>query len=509
MRTKPLLIITFFIISLVLFSKPSVSQQSNDTLSLVKDLRSVNKYEDASSLLKKYLKNNPSDVNALWLFAQTNFWLGNFNESDEYYKKALALDPENDFLNIDCARTLTNMGEWEKATSILKKLKAGGKDYSDADFIMAKILYWENDFNRSEELLNNVLWKDGSNTEAYNLLQEVLKAKAPWLKVKASALHDNQPLDNQILSIEYGRFYSPLANLYIGFYFPFYAIDRKSANALWFQTGIKSFFSDIDLHTQADAGVFEYPDNSKADWTANIYLKKVFGRYFTVDLKADHSPYLNTLISVDTTLSNYNFSASAAWDDNSSVSGKAGYLYSLFPKSKYVYAAYGWIYSPPIKFSGFEIKPGYSVNYSNSGNNTFRALNSLDEIISNYYYDQYISGIYDPYFTPKDQLINSGLLSVNYTPSNLIQFGLNLNIGIYSTVKNPYLYLNTDSTGQIYVDKSYSKEKFYPATVNFFTNYQISDKMLLRIQYDYQKTNFYINNYFGISYILSFWNGKE
>ncbi|MEZ4821850.1 MAG: hypothetical protein R2942_05285 [Ignavibacteria bacterium] len=113
------------------------------------------------------------------------------------------------------------------------------------------------------------------------------------------------------------------------------------------------------------------------------------------------------------------------------------------------------------------------------------------------------------YFTPKDQLINSGLLSVNYTPSNLIKFGLNLNIGIYSTVKNPYLYLNTDSTGQIYVDKSYSKEKFYPATVNFFTNYQISDKMLLRIQYDYQKTNFYINNYFGISYILSFWNGKN
>ena len=111
MRTKPLLIITFFIISLVLFSKPSVSQHSNDTLSLVKDLRSVNKYEDASSLLKKYLKNNPSDVNALWLFAQTNFWLGNFNESDEYYKKALALDPGNDFLNIDYARTLTNMDE--------------------------------------------------------------------------------------------------------------------------------------------------------------------------------------------------------------------------------------------------------------------------------------------------------------------------------------------------------------------------------------------------------------
>ncbi|MEZ4821848.1 MAG: hypothetical protein R2942_05275 [Ignavibacteria bacterium] len=44
----------------------------------------------------------------------------------------------NDFLNIDYARTLTNMGEWEKATSILKKLKAGGKDYSDADFIRPK-----------------------------------------------------------------------------------------------------------------------------------------------------------------------------------------------------------------------------------------------------------------------------------------------------------------------------------------------------------------------------------
>ncbi|MEZ4821849.1 MAG: hypothetical protein R2942_05280 [Ignavibacteria bacterium] len=58
--------------------------------------------------------------------------------------------------------------------------------------------------------------------------------------------------------------------------------------------------------------IFEHPDNSKADWTKRIYLKKVFGRYFTADLKADHSPYLNTLISVDTTLSNYNFSASAA-----------------------------------------------------------------------------------------------------------------------------------------------------------------------------------------------------
>ncbi|HMQ69315.1 MAG TPA: tetratricopeptide repeat protein [Ignavibacteria bacterium] len=509
MRTKIFLRSVFFIFSLVLYGKPSVSQQTADTLNLVKDLRTQNKYEDASSLLKKYLKNNPSDVNALWLFAQTNFWLGNLKVSDNYYKKALSLDPGNDYLNIDYARTLANTGEWKEAASILDKLKEDGKDYSDADFIMAKILYWKNDFNGSEKLLKNVLWKDGNNTGAYNLLQEVMTAKAPWLKVKASALHDNQPLDNQILSIEYGKFYSPLASIYIGSYFPFYAINGKSANAFWIRTGVKSFFSDIDLHTQADAGVFEYPDNSKADWTANIYLKKVFGKYFTADLMADHTPYLNTLISVDTTLSNYNFSASLGWDDISSVSGKAGYLYSLFPKSKYVYAAYGWIYSPPVKFSGFEIKPGYSFNYSNSSNNTFRALNSVDEIISNYYYDRYIDGIYDPYFTPKDQLINSGLLSINYTPSEGLQFGLNLNIGIYSTVKNPYLYLNSDSTGQIYIDKSYSKEKFYPATVNFFTGYQISEKMLLRLQYDYQKTNFYINNYFGISYILSFWNGKE
>lgn len=491
-----------------LLCKSSVSQQSNDTLIIVQNLRAEKKFEDASSLLEAYLKYHPEDVNALWLLAQTNFWLGNFEKSDIYYTKALSIDPGNDFLMLDYAKTLADIGERDRSVSILNKLKEEGKDYSDADVTMAKILYWKNDFNGSEKLLNNVLWKDGGNTEAYQLWKDVLKAKSPWLKVKASALHDNQPLDNQMLSIEYGKFYNPLAQLYFGFYIPLYSVNGKSAEALWFQSGVKSFFSDIYMHTQVDAGIFKYPNSSKVDWTANIYLKKAFGNYFIAEIKADHSPYLNTKISVDTTLSNFNFSASAGWDDMSSFSGKAGYIYSLFPKNKYVYAAYGWIYTPPVRFSDFEIKPGYSINYSNSSNNTFRALNSVDEILSSYYYDQNIDGIYDPYFTPKDQFINSGLLSISYTPLNILQFGLNFNIGIYSTVKNPYLYLNSDSTGQLYVDKSYSKEKFYPAVINFFTNYQISDLMTLRLQYDYQKTNFYTNNYFSMSYSLSFRNEK-
>ena len=481
----------------------SQAQKSVDTLSLAKQLRSKGHYKQAAKVLGAYSVTHPKDVNTLWLYAQTEFWLGRMAKSKAIYVKAVALKPDNDYLQLDYAKTLANAGDWEQAGAVIMRLQAAGKNYTDGEFVQAQIAYWKGDYRRAEKELDDVLWRDGLNKSAAQLLDDVLQARLPWLQIGAAYRHDTQPLDAIFPTVETGVFLNPYSSLHFGAYSPVFILNGKVSTAPWLQAGNTAYISKIGLLVRVDIGALKYANTDKYDWNGNIYLREVAFKHFETELQAEHKPYFNTASSVDSTISVDHFMATLGWNDRRTVNGKVGFDFNYFPDQNYVYTAYVWAYAPPIKLSVVELRIGYNYSYSNSKQSRFEPQQSLSQIIANY--TEPVTGIYDPYFTPIQMQIHSAIVSLNIKPTKAIELGADASIGFYAYAQNPYLYLNTGDV----ISTGYSPVNFTPYTLSAFASWHITKKMSLTAQYAYRKTFFYDSNYASLSYRISFENEKK
>ena len=147
-----------------------------------------------------------------------------------------------------------------------------------------------------------------------------------------------------------------------------------------------------------------------------------------------------------------------------------------------------WIVSQPLKLYQFEFQVGYGYSYTDS-----------EEIL--FFYDSQGVGIYDPYFTPKDQEIHSALLITSYKPIQKITLRAKLNYGIQATVQNPYpieVTVGNFETGGFY------KADFNYTEINGSIEYAVTNNFGINANYIYQETFFYKRDNFNLGLNFTF-----
>jgi len=282
-----------------------------------------------------------------------------------------------------------------------------------------------------------------------------------------------------------------------------------NVNANWVHIGNKSQFNKAGLDVNIEAGLLTYPNNNGTAFTGDIKLTKTIVKHLFLAIEAKRLPYLYTKSSLSIPTIQNNINAALVLDATKSWNGKIIYKRNQFNDNNTVTTIGAWIIAPPIKFSKLEFTLGYGFNYSNAKENRFTTDQPSAEVIANYYAYENIAGYYNPYFTPNSFMSNAVIASAIYHATKTIDVGVSCSYGFYSTTQNPYFYLNYDATHTLYVAKDYEKESFSPVDLKVYSQLQLSKKMNLRLEYNYNKTIFYSVNYVGLGLQMSFYNEKK
>ncbi|MDB5282219.1 MAG: hypothetical protein JWO06_1294 [Bacteroidota bacterium] len=508
-KTNHLIRYLLFVVICLLFAHSATAQSHTDTLKLAQQYRDQHKLIKAAKLFSAYHKHHPEDINALWLYAQTEYWRDHYRRSKKLYEQAVAMRPDNDYLQLDYGKAMLDLGDWKSADSAAQKVEHKGKGYSEEKILRARLSYNSADYAEARTYIDEAIKKENGSIKAWNVYDQIEIAKSPWLKLSTTASADNQPLYQVSPAAEAGIYLHKLATIQLGFYSPVFIVNGKVSSAQWLVVGDKAALPKVGLEIGLNVGVVKYPFNNKTGWSGSFYFDKIFVRHLNFELIAEHKPYFYTISSLESVVSVNHFSFAGGWNDKNTWNGKAAFDFNYYNDKNYTYAAYGWLYAPPIKFSVIELRFGYSYSYSNSKENHYSPEQSLTQIIANYSSTTQIAGVYNPYFTPQQQYIHSGLVALAIYPVKKLEINLNASVGFYAYAQNPYLYLDKNETGATVIARGFERTTYLPFEVGASLEWQLSRKVVLTAQYAYRSTYFFNSHNAAVGLKISFWNDRK
>jgi tetratricopeptide (TPR) repeat protein len=517
MNKRLLLLFSVFII----IGRSLFAQSNVDTLEKAKNLRNENKFKEAFALMEKYRANHPNDLNAAWLSGQTAFWMKHYKTAEKEYERAIQIAPHNADLLLDYDMVLFNSGDLKKAEPLLWTFYTWDPTNTAVLLSLAKISFWHGNYNDAEWFIQKVLASDPKNKNAIAIQDEILAAKSPWGEINIAHSSDDQPLQNTAPSISGGIYSSALFSPHFDFQLPTFVTDSSNKNAWWFQVGNKSIFSKQNLDISIDLGLLKNPSSTSVFTTGNLLINETLIKHFIFSLQAERKPYFYTLSSLNTTVTDNHYSVSVAWNDPEGWNARTAYDIDNFNDNNSIATFSAWVMSPPLKVSIFEFHAGYGFNYSNTQQNRYELKSltyafdsisknyfwdsTLNKSVQKYYYSPVITGIYNPYFTPDKQTINSVIASINIHPTKTLNIGIKADYGFSAVAQCPYLYL--DNEGNIAI--GYFKQNYSPYDIGINVTWKLAKKINLKAEYVHSKTNFYNSNYLGIGLRMSFWNENK
>lgn len=478
---------------------------------MTRQLRDHGKIKAAYRLIKKYSSYHPQDFNTTWLFAQSAYNTHHIKKSKLLYNKAISLSPKNLYLQLDYANKLVNIGDYERAKKLLIKYLSFDDMNTEAITSMARISYWQCDYNNALSELKKIQPVEIHSKEITSFKQEIQIAKSPWISIKESYLSDDQPLQGLTSELQGGIYLHPLSSLHFLMQVPVFITGNETSQAYRVQVGNKSVIGKAKMEIEAGLGLVKFPVKRAITWTGNLAIDKVFIRHLKISFMAGRNPYFYTLSSIDKRIVDNHGSLKLGWNDLNSWNGEASYDVHQFPlDNNYLNGFSAWGFAPPIKFSVVELRFGYSYNYSTSQKNHFAPEQSLSDILANWDPSAQIKGIYIPYFTPQDQSVHSILAGIGISPGKIVKLNINAGFGFYATAQIPYIFLDSNKTvSAIEFKNDFVREHFFPVQVNAALSVAASGTVRLRVEYSYNKTYYFNSHYAGIGLTINFWNGRK
>jgi len=486
--------ISFLFTFLFAFNSFTISAQSyQDSLQAAVKLREAGKMKEAIGMLSLIHKAHPNDLNTTWYYAQSSFLAGENELSFSLYEAAIRIQPNNIAIQLDYGKTLANSAELDKAEWMLNNILEKDKNNAEAWLYLGRVYYWQGRYKEAEKLLNNLVRNTNSKSEARKLLAQLHSDIAPWLQFQTSLAHDDQPLNILTTGEKGGWYVSSLLNLDFEMQFPLVRTS-KNDNYLFqgFKAGNKFQFRKASTNLYLAAGIFNNSKAGKLFMTGDLRIEKSLSKKLVFTAEAQRKPYYFTRGSLDTALMENHFSASLAWNKPERWNGKLNFEHGIFTSDDESVSAFsGWIFAPQIKWGKWDLHFGYGYNYSNATVNHYESSKSIESIVNSGNTTAAVEGVYNPYFTPKEQQIHSVLASLNAQISKSLRLKVNGNVGFYATTLYPYLYLQQDLDGNYQMVRGFESTRFIPYEMKASLDWKLSPSLLFVTELNYFHTIYY------------------
>lgn len=142
---------------------------------------------------KKKLDKDPKDIEALVFMANANFDIQRFEKAQEFYLRALDVDPNNPHIRTDLASTYRHLGNSDKAIEELDHVIKAHPNHEVALYNLGIILL--NDKNDSARAAKT--WERLVQLNPHDPLSNELRKKIK--EIKEGKLQEVEPENNQII----------------------------------------------------------------------------------------------------------------------------------------------------------------------------------------------------------------------------------------------------------------------------------------------------------------------
>lgn len=505
MRREIILFLIFLFINQLAFSQ---SQGLYDSLGTARQLMNEKKISEAIMILRSCEKSYPGNVHVIRLRGQALYWSKDFEATHSYFKVSIERYPNLQVLNLDYGRILFELNQLNDAKLyLLKYLKQEPED-AECNLMLGKIAYWQGKSQDSSLKYLNVVHKNyPTNQQAIDLIKEVRQNRSPYLKIGLSKYSDSQPLESIQTSIESGFYQS--AWLQPGVQFQNRSFDGN-LNARLLEFTNKTAFIKSKTEVLMRVGVFQNSWTTKAPYTAGVEIRQKILNDFEITGNIDLSPYMYTLKSLTRNVMQTNYTASLGRETGDKFKGKVTFRHQLFEDKNYVQWFSIWTLFPILRTSALKFEIGYAFLAAWSKENRFvlenpEAANTSPTSQINRY-----PGVYDPYFTPENQIGNSLLAKGDLKLGSSITISFNANVGVYSKIDYPeFFQYQTGNSQQGGVEKIFTNTKYTPLDLKSTINWRLSQKILLSAEYIYFKTIWYDSHTLGAGLKMNFWNDKR
>ena len=475
----------FIILLFVIIVPQNSFSQSNQTNTLqeVKKICADKNYAQADKMIAEYYKNHASDLETIWLYAQVSHWNKKNETSRTLFEKATAIDPNNANLQLDYARMLYESGSICASQKIINHILENDKENPEALLMDGYINFWNGKISAAKKDVATINKIAPQSSITHELSQSIDETTKSYLSINGFYQKDDQPLQSFGENIGYGVYKSWLFHPKVEISNQNFDSQKKVASALFSN---EFLFGKTGTKVEIAVGVFKnfYASN---EFIGGLSVNQKIDKRNNFNIGFNRNAYLGTTSS--TYLSLMQNKLSASFDHtNSWFSFHFGSNYQFYNDQNNIKNGNFWIVSKTFKWQSLKSSIGYGYSYSDAKNNLYEP--------TSLYNGQIATGIYNPYFTPKNQRIHNLILNENYSFSKLLAVTAKASIGLYATADNPYIIWDTIST----YEKDFAGVNFHPLEINTNLKYVLTSKIELNLHYNYLKTYFYTsqNAGFGI-----------
>lgn len=479
-----------------------------DTIEYARSKAYAKQFDEADRLLTLFTSTN-NDINAMRLHAQVLYWMKEFSRAEVVYEKILVAFPDVVIVKLDYGRFLFEVNKRTKAEEHLKKYLVSDSLNAEANILLAYIELWKGNSASAKKRTARLLQTYPENNKINDLMSEIIYQSSPYIKAGIQYVSDDQPINNTAFEIEAGWhrswIFSPQLNLKTNNF----QFNNTSDHSLWFQAGDKITMGNSGMTLQLAGGIFQPTGTDSTTYTGSLLLTQKISPAFFIDLGYEKKPYQYTIASIKNPLLEKFYTAALRLDKSGKWLGKAAYEVLQFENGGNIQTVYAWLLIPLLTQKSFDLKAGYAFSYSNADKNTYVSSKPLSSVVATTALYGQVPGVYDPYFSPNRQFINSLLASVTIKFSAQVQFSARTSIGVYARADNPYIYLDKKPGNAFFINKVYSTEEYTP--IEFVSELQVKSnrKFSLNVSYTYNKLLFYSSNLLNLGMKYHFNNDKR
>ena len=484
LKNSSLCLFMFFYMVALSQNQPNKTTTTNYTTSTeitedelfktTKEFVASKEFNKALLILSKNYDRFSESLNINWLYAHVLSLNNDKIKAEAKFKKAISLSPDNKNLQKDYARFLYENGKLNEVEVILSKYIA--EDSKDVEFLLmqANISFWNGDVKTARENVAKIkeIYPETNLTD--NLSSQIKELTAFYVKANFEYQTDSQPLEYFAQHVSIEKYISKVLNPKLEI--SNYNFSPQSEQALIAKLHNKFHFYDVGLKINVTGGAYKN-FSGETDWLGGIRFTQQLSQEASLNFGYSKNSLLSTTASTTFNLTNQNVFGEFDYN-HKYVAIHAAYNQQFYEDDNNIKLFGAYIVSQPIKVYKFSFQAGYGYNFSDAKNILF-------------IYDNEGVGVYDPYFTPKEQEVHSALFITNFKPTKNLTLKAKLNYGIQASVSNPYSSEVTPSNFEI---GGFYDETFSYTDIEGSINYAVSNNLGINVMYTFQETFFYDRN---------------
>ena len=477
-----------------------------DTIAEARRLRDAGQYGAAAAILGPYVAGHPDDPGTARLAALMSYWSKDLAAARATYERALERHPDDADLRAEFGKFLVDLREAARAREVLTPLVETGPRLRPASgralTLLGTLDYWRGDYARARNHFIESLSVDPTDADARRQLREIEMASASWVRVAGVGWHDDQPLDHTAFEAEGGWFASPVTPLSVRVGSTQFAHDGVTETVTRADAGVATFFPGPRLDVSLGGGVVDRTFGDASDWTARASLGVRLPGNVALEGRFERAPYLSTAASLATSVMTHTLDATLRLRAASGWVGDATARRETFDDDNAVTTGYVWLFAPVVRGAGGQLQVGYSFAAQSA---TYSRFVPRDDALTvpPRPGPAAVPGIYDPYYTPRNLRVHSGLLSATVRPTPRWSIAGNGSGGVHARADAPVLAV-VSRPPNVDIVRDYVAREFTPWNVRGALEGSVTDAVRLALTAEHGKGPYYVYTTAGVCITYTF-----